>query len=119
NSPAHQFTPCGSEGPCPVNKTVTFTLGGPTNVFARYDLGQSHGCCADHAVGALRIFVDGTIVTSDEIPFFNYGVAPISEFLEDFDFFFPSDVVMGITPPVSQIDPTRVGPPLTHYKRVE
>jgi hypothetical protein len=119
NSPAESFTPCFTPGPCPVAKTVTFTLPEPTEVFIRYDLGQSHGCCDDHVVGLSRILLAGTEVHRDSIPFFNYGVAPISEFLEDFDYFFPPDVVMGLTPPVSQLDPTRVGPPLQNYKLVD
>jgi hypothetical protein len=117
NSPAESFTPCASPGPCPVAKTVTFTLQEPAEVFLRYDLGQSHGCCADHMVGLLRILLNGTEVLSDRIPFFNYGIPPFA--LEDFDYFFPPDVVMGLTPPVSQFDPSVVGPPLQNYKRVD
>jgi photosystem II stability/assembly factor-like uncharacterized protein len=119
NSPAESFTPCFSPGPCPVKKTVTFTLPALTEVFITYDLGQSHGCCDDHVVGLLRILLNATEVTSDRIPFFNYGVAPISEFLEDFDYFFPSEVVMGRQQPVSRLDPGRVGPILQNYKTVQ
>ncbi len=118
NSPAESFTPCFSPGPCPVKKTVMFTLPEDAEVSVRYDLGQSHGCCADHVVGALRILLDGTAVHSDRIPFFNYGVKPISEFLEDFDYFFPPEVVEGFDSPVSQLDSTRVGPRLENYKKV-
>lgn len=85
NSPAESFTPCFGEGDeCPRKKTLTFTLTEAAEVFIRYDLGQSHGCCADHAVGVLQILFEGERVHSDRIAFFNYGVQPISEFLEDF-----------------------------------
>jgi hypothetical protein len=43
-SPANSFK---------VKKTVKFTLSQATEVFVRYDLGQSHGSCTDHAVGGL------------------------------------------------------------------
>lgn len=118
NSPAESFTPCTNTSQCPVKKTLTFTLAEDAEVFIRYDLGQSHGCCADHRVGILRILLDGTEVHSDRIPFFNYGVQPISEFLEDFDFFFSDNVVEGHNRPVSQLDSTRVGPRLENYKIV-
>lgn len=39
-------------------------------------------------------------------------------FLEDFDYFFPTDVVKGFVLPVSQLDSTRVGPRLQNYKIV-
>ena len=69
-------------------------------------------------VGLLRILLNGREVHSDRIPYFNYGVQPISEFLEDFDYFFSDNVVEGHTRPVSQLDPTRVGPRLESYKIV-
>jgi hypothetical protein len=119
NSPALSFTPCFTPGPCPVTKTVTFPLPTPAAVFVRYDLGQSHGCCADHVTGALRVLVNGNEVLRDTIPFFNYGVQPISVSLEDFDYFFPPEVVTGMAPPVSQSDPTNLGPLLNNYKRVD
>ena len=119
NSPAESFMPCFSEGSeCPRKKSVTFMLSEAAEVFIRYDLGQSHGCCADHMVGLLRILRDGTEVHRDTIPYFNYGVQPISEFLEDFDYFFPPEVVKGSVLPVSQLDSTRVGPRLESYKIV-
>jgi hypothetical protein len=110
NSPPNSFK---------VKKTVTFTLSEPTEVFVRYDLGQSHGCCADHKFGDLRILVDGTVFLRDHIPYVDYGVRPISAFLEEFDFFFTSQVVMGLEPPVSRSNPTNVGPLLKNYKRVD
>jgi hypothetical protein len=119
NSPAESFMPCFPEGSeCPKKKTLTFTLPETVEVFIRYDLGQSHGCCADHVFGALRILLDGTEVKSDQIPFSNYGVQPISEFLQDFDYFFSDNVVEGFVEPVSQLDSTRVGPVLQNYKIV-
>lgn len=65
-----------------------------------------------------RFLLDGTEVHSDRIPYFNYGVPPISEFLEDFDYFFSPEVVKGSLRPVSQLDSTRVGPRLENYKVV-
>lgn len=119
NSPAESFTPCfGADGECPRKKTLTFTLPEAAEVFIRYDLGQSHGCCDDHRVGVLRILLNGTEVHRDRIPFLNYGVQPISQFLEDFDYFFSDNVVEGFVRPVSQVDPRRVGPRLENYKVV-
>jgi hypothetical protein len=123
NSPALSFSPCfGPGGPCPVRKTVSFVVPSPDlEVFVKYDLGQSHGCCADHAVGLLRILLDGIEVHRDQTPYLNYGVVPISQFLEDFDYFFLPQVVKGYVPPTSQLDPTRVGPfldPGSSYKIV-
>jgi hypothetical protein len=119
NSPANSFSPCFPAGsPCPVKKTVEFKLSEDEEVLIRYDLGQSHGCCADHSVGILRILLDGTEVLNDQVPYVNYGVQPISEFLEDFDYFFPPEVVKGRRAPVSHLDSTRVGPILTSYKLV-
>jgi hypothetical protein len=66
----------------------------------------------------LRILLDGTEVLNDQVPYVNYGVQPISEFLEDFDYFFPPEVVKGRRAPVSHLDSTRVGPILTSYKLV-
>lgn len=118
NAPAESFSPCFGTADCPVKKTVMFSLPEATEVLIKYDLGQSHGCCADHLVGALRILLDGAEVLTDRIPYINYGVEPISEFLEDFDYFFPSEVVRGRIRPTSQLDPLRVGPILTNYKEV-
>jgi hypothetical protein len=119
NSPAQSFTPCFGGGSCPEKKSIPFQLQEATEVFVRYDLGQSHGCCADHSSGVLRILLDGTEVRTDAIPFFNYGVLPISQFLEDFDFFFPPEVVKASVAPTSQLDPTRAGPILANYKLVD
>jgi hypothetical protein len=119
NSPAQSFTPCFTSGPCPTAKTVTFLLPTPAEVFLRYDLGQSHGCCADHVIGALRILLGGKTLLRDNITYFNYGVQPISVFLEDFDYFFSAEVIMGLTAPISRSDPTNLGPVLNNYKRVD
>jgi hypothetical protein len=118
NSPADSFSPCFGSGSCPVKKTVMFSLQQDVEVLIYYDLGQSHGCCADHMAGLLRVLLDGTEICIDRVPYFNYGVQPISEFLEDFDYFFLPEVVKASISPVSQLDPTRVGPILANYKFV-
>jgi hypothetical protein len=74
NAPAESFSPCFGTADCPVKKTVMFSLPEATEVLIKYDLGQSHGCCADHLVGALRILLDGAEVLTDRIPITRMGL---------------------------------------------
>lgn len=105
-----------SPGVFETKKTLQFNLARQSELFIRYDLGQSHGCCADHFTGALRILLDGAQVHNDSIPYVNLGNI---RFLEDFDFFFSPEVVMGLVPPISQqFDPPIVGARLENYKAV-
>jgi hypothetical protein len=119
NSPANSFTPCFADSACPVKKRLTVMLPSATDISVRYDLGQSHGYCEDHSIGVVRILLDGVESIRDEVPFVNYGVAPTSLVLDDFDFFFPSKIVMGFDNPVSKVDPKRIGPVLQSYKRAD
>lgn len=96
-------------------KVLQLNLAQQAELFIRYDLGQSHGCCDDHFTGALRILLDGNQVVSDSVPFTDLSGI---RFLEDFDFFFPSDIVMGLVAPTSQLDPPIRGPRLRNYKSV-
>jgi hypothetical protein len=101
-----------------VKKTLPFSLTVRSDVFVKYDLGQSHGCCADHHTGALRIQLDGRVALNDAVPFNDYEFI---RYLEDFDYFWPPGVVKGQIAPVSNpncpgCQPPITGPLLRNYK---
>jgi len=106
-----------------LKKTIRFSLATKSEVFVKYDLGQSHGCCDDHHIGALRVTLNGQFgqfVLNDAVQYVNYGVI---RYLEDFDYFWTANVVRGEVPPVSSDCPLcqppipRItGPLLRNYK---
>jgi hypothetical protein len=119
NSPAYSFTPCFEGGPCPKKKTLPpFSLTARSELFVKYDLGQSHGCCDDHHTGALKIQLNGRDALTDVVPFTNYEFI---RYLEDFNYQWPPEVVKGQVPPVSDpncggCQPPITGPLLRNYK---
>ncbi|MDP9420312.1 MAG: hypothetical protein M3P53_09240 [Actinomycetota bacterium] len=56
-------------------KTLSFVLSESSELFVRYDLGQSHDCC-HHQASDLRVLVDGNLEVSDSVPFARAGAAP-------------------------------------------